>query len=64
VVLTAFFVVFGIPPIGSFWMLYSTIRHDENPFPMICLAMVPFSFLWYYFERARYRTRFRSRELH
>lgn len=45
--------VFGLPPIGAFWMLYMAIRYEAQPLPMILLAFVPYSFLWYYFERVR-----------
>jgi len=48
-------VVFATPPVGAFWMLYMSIRHEKNPFPMILLALLPYSFLWYYFERVRPR---------
>ena len=47
-------VLFGIPPLGAFWMLYMSIRYEKNPFPMLLLALfIPFTFLWYYFERVR-----------
>ncbi len=47
-------VVFSIAPIGSFWMMYQAIRYEKNPWPLILCAMfIPFSFLWYYFERVR-----------
>lgn len=53
VILLAFVALFFIPPLGAFWMMYMSIRHEKNPFPMVLLAFVPFSFLWYYFERVR-----------
>ncbi len=46
-------VVFGVSPIGAFWMLYMAIRYEARPLPMMLLAFVPYSFLWYYFERVR-----------
>jgi hypothetical protein len=46
-------VIFTIPPVGAFWMLYMAIRHEKHPLPMIILAFVPYAFLWYYFERFR-----------
>lgn len=50
----ALVVLFGIPPLGAFWMIYMSIRHEKNPFPMLLLALfIPFAFLWYYFERVR-----------
>ncbi|MGE0407005.1 MAG: hypothetical protein AB7O65_11960 [Candidatus Korobacteraceae bacterium] len=51
VMLFAFVALFGIPPVGALWMIYLAIRHEKNPFPMVLLALIPFSFLWYYFER-------------
>ena len=46
--------LFVVPPIGAFWMMYQVIRHERQPFPLIALALfVPFAFLWYYFDRVR-----------
>ena len=46
--------LFGIPPAGAFWMIYVAIRYEKNPLPMVLLAfLVPFTFVWYYFERVR-----------
>lgn len=47
------FVVFMIPPIGGLWMVYVSIRYETRPWPMILLALLPYSFVWYYFERYR-----------
>src|SRR6266511_5867781 len=44
---------FAIPPLGSLWMLYLCIRYEKHPFPMMLLAFLPFTFIWYYFERVR-----------
>lgn len=53
-ILFAFWVLFGIPPLGAFWMMYVAIRYEKNPFPLILLALfIPFTFLWYYFDRVR-----------
>jgi hypothetical protein len=46
-------VVFGVSPVGSFWMLYVAIRYEKNPLPKMLLAFVPFAAFWYYFERVR-----------
>jgi hypothetical protein len=46
-------VVFAVPPIGAFWMLYMSVRHEKKPLPLMLLAFVPYAFLWYYFERVR-----------
>ncbi len=52
-ILFAFVVLFAIPPVGAFWMMYMSIRHEKSPLPMVMLAFIPFTFLWYYFERFR-----------
>lgn len=52
-ILFALFVLFALPPAGSFWMMYISIRYEKTPLPMILLAFIPFTFLWYYFERVR-----------
>ena len=46
-------VIFVVSPVGSFWMLYMSIRHEKHPLPIVLLAFIPYSFLWYYFERVR-----------
>jgi hypothetical protein len=45
--------VFGVSPLGSFWMLYTVIRYEKRPLPYIFLAFVPYLFVGYYFERIR-----------
>lgn len=47
--------VFVVPPFGSFWMMYMSIRLEAHPLKMILLAFVPYTFVWYYFERVRPR---------
>lgn len=49
--------VFGIPPLGSFWMWYMAIRYERHPLPFLLLALIPCVFLWYYFERIRGKKR-------
>ena len=45
--------------IGTLWMLYRSIRHEQRPLRYCLLALfVPFSFVWY--AIARYRTLERS----
>jgi membrane protein implicated in regulation of membrane protease activity len=51
---TAFFMV---APAGTGWMLYQCIRYEEHTIPFVILALVPYSFVWYYFERYRKRKR-------
>ena len=48
---------FMVPPIGSLWMLYQSIRYEKNCLPFVILALVPYAFVWYYFERYRKRSR-------
>jgi hypothetical protein len=45
--------VFGIPPVGSFWMWCMVIRYEKHPLPFVLLAFIPYYFLGYYFERVR-----------
>jgi hypothetical protein len=45
--------IFGVSPIGTFWMFYMALRYEKNPWLMILLAFIPYAFLWYYFERVR-----------
>ena len=52
-VLFAVVVVFSIAPLGAFWMMYKVVRCERNPVPLILLSFLPFTFVWYYFERAR-----------
>lgn len=48
-----FVLIFSIGPIGAFWMMYMSVRHEDHPIPMLLLAFVPYSFVWYYFEHVR-----------
>lgn len=43
----------GVATIGAFWMMYAAIRYENRPLPYIFLAFVPFTSLWYYFDRIR-----------
>jgi hypothetical protein len=46
--------LFVVPPLGAFWMLYMSIRYEKHPLPLVLLALcIPFTFVWYYFERVR-----------
>lgn len=54
VVMLLLILLFASAPLGSFWMMYMSIRYEKSPLPMVALALfVPFTFLWYYFERVR-----------
>jgi len=43
-----------IHPVGAFWMIYASLREEKRPLGYVLLAFVPYSFLWYYFGRARH----------
>ncbi len=46
---------FAVASLGALWMMYVVSQREKNPWPKIWLAMfVPFSSLWYYFERVRH----------
>ena len=42
--------------LGVIWMFYQAARYEIRPFRFIILCFVPFSFIWYYFERYSKRT--------
>jgi hypothetical protein len=44
-----------VATVGTFWMMWVAMREEKQPWPMFWLAFVPFSSLWYYFERVRPR---------
>ncbi len=52
-VIALLMVYFGASSLGGFWMMYRAIRYERHPLARILLAFVPYSFLWYYFERVR-----------
>jgi len=52
-VLTVLF--FLAPNVGGLWMIYTAARHERRPWRYIWLALLPYTFVWYYFERARPR---------
>ncbi len=37
--------------IGALWMLYQSIRYEIRPLLFCVLSIIPFSFVWYYYER-------------
>ncbi len=37
--------------IGALWMLYQAIRYEIRPLVFCFLSIIPFSFVWYYYER-------------
>lgn len=51
--LFAVIVLFGAPNFGAIWMMYTAARYELNAITFVALAFIPFTFLWYYFERYR-----------
>jgi len=49
-------VPFFIGPTGALWMFYDCFRYERNPWPYAILAVVPYLFVWHYFERVRKRS--------
>jgi hypothetical protein len=49
--------IFGVSPIGTFWMLFIVIRHEKRIVPYVLLAFIPYFSLGYYFERVRSRNK-------
>jgi len=45
--------LFGVPPIGTFWMWYVVFRYEKRPLSYVLLALIPYFFVGYYFERIR-----------
>jgi hypothetical protein len=41
--------------IGALWMLYQAVRYEIRPFRFCVLSIVPFSFVWYGYERYKKR---------
>ena len=37
--------------IVALWMIYQAIRYEIQPWRFILLSFLPFSFIWYYYER-------------
>jgi hypothetical protein len=61
--LFAIVALFLVPPLGAFWMVYMSIRHEKHPLSFVLLALlIPFTFIWYYFERVRAGTLQRDRD--
>jgi hypothetical protein len=48
-------IFYGLHPLGALWMIYQCVRYERKPFPLLLLALVPYSFVWYYFERFKKR---------
>jgi hypothetical protein len=39
--------------LGTLWMMFIAIRYESKPWHFIGLAIIPFCFVWYYYERYR-----------
>jgi hypothetical protein len=63
VVSTVTIAFFGVPCVGAIWMMYLAIRFEAAPLLYVGLALVPFSFIWFYFKRFRTR-QYLSRSRH
>lgn len=53
------FMFFICAPIGSFWMIYDCARQEKRLPMHFLLALLPYAFVWYYFDRVKprqYRT--------
>lgn len=45
---------FAFAGIGQWWMIFMVLRHEPKMLPLLLAAfLLPFSFIWYYFERVR-----------
>ncbi len=40
-----------IANVGALWMLYQSVRYEIRPLLFCVLSIIPFSFVWYYYER-------------
>jgi len=41
--------------LGAVWTVYQALRYEQRPGPYLLMAIVPFSFVWYYFGRYKPR---------
>ena len=46
-------IVCAVSPLGGLWVFYQAIRYEKDLLPYLLLGFLPFSFVWYYFERMR-----------
>ena len=42
--------------LGAMWAIYQAVRYENRPGLYLLMAIVPFSFVWYYFGRYKPRT--------
>ncbi|HXH67913.1 MAG TPA: hypothetical protein VNI81_11990 [Candidatus Limnocylindrales bacterium] len=50
----AFLAACSVP--GAVWLVYRAVRYEKRPGLYLLMAIVPFSFIWYYFGRFKTRT--------
>lgn len=53
IIFLSFLILFGLPGLGACWMLYMVIRYEKRALPLALVALFPYAFLWYRFERAQ-----------
>jgi len=46
-------IIYSLHPLGALWMTYQSVRYEREPLRLILLALIPYSFVWYYFERVK-----------
>jgi|HubBroStandDraft_5_1064220.scaffolds.fasta_scaffold471701_2 hypothetical protein len=59
--LVLIFLSFSLPNFGAFWMMYTVARNEKRPFRFFVFSLLPYAFLWYYFERVK-TGKYNSRE--
>jgi hypothetical protein len=42
--------------LGAVWTVYQAVRYEDRPGLYLLMAIIPFSFVWYYFGRYKTRT--------
>ena len=53
VVIYAIAALFAASSFGALWVWYRAVRYEAHPIKFVLLALIPYFFLWYYFERVR-----------
>ncbi|HXJ10851.1 MAG TPA: hypothetical protein VNH19_01155 [Candidatus Limnocylindrales bacterium] len=46
----------GAADLGALWLFYQAARYEIRPFWFVVAVLLPYSFVWYYFERYSKRT--------
>ena len=47
------FLLFAVPNVGTFWMLYVAVRYEKHPLLYVLAALIPYLSIWYYIARVR-----------